>query len=199
MTVIIRTSAQITGSVMATPGFTSLWWVPGTVGGSTADASDCLDRFRDIWGAFSAHISNQLTFIYDPICVAVEATTGVLTGAFAGTLPGPTAGGGAGDALPRQTQGLGRLSTSSVIGGRRVRGRLFLPGPLEADNTSAGVPSSTYVSDAVAAVASILPAGATASAPCIWHRPTGGAGGASPLITGVSASPSWSVLRSRRA
>lgn len=199
MAVILRTMALVTGSAYPVPGLTQLWWAPGTVGGSTADATDCLARFRASWNTFAPHLSNSVSVDFDPICIAVEATTGVLTGAFAGTDPLTVTGAAAGDVCPRQTQGLLRLGTSTVINGRRVRGRLFLPGVLEADNNVNGVPFSTYTSDATTAFSSILTPGATASSPVIWHRPQGGAGGASPAVTSVSCSPSWAVLRSRRS
>ncbi|HZX42118.1 MAG TPA: hypothetical protein VFE93_09790, partial [Myxococcaceae bacterium] len=153
MAVILRTMALVTGSAYPVPGLTQLWWTPGTVGGSTADATDCLARFRASWNTFAPHLSNSVSIDFDPICIAVEATTGVLTGAFAGTDPTTVTGAAAGDVAPRQTQGLLRLGTSTVISGRRVRGRLFLPGVLESDNNVNGVPFSTYTSDATAAFA----------------------------------------------
>ena len=198
MAVILRTAALLTGAASPDPGFTSLWWIPGTVGGSTADATDCLARFRASWDAFKANIHQDYTIDFDPICIAVESTTGVLTGAFAGTDPASVVGTGTGDPLPRQTQGLVRLTTSTVIGGRRLRGRLFIPGPLESANTTGGLPSSGYPSALTTSFGSLLTAGATASSPVIWHRPTGGTGGNNALITGIGGATTWSVLRSRR-
>jgi hypothetical protein len=194
----MRTAAIIGGSAFPSPGFTSLWWAPGTVGGSTADATDCLARFRTLWEGVKAIMSTTVTIDYDPICIAVEATTGALTGAFAGTDPLSSTGADSGDALPRQTQALLRLATSSVVGGRRLRGRLFIPGMVETSNTSTGQVVGTTVSTLTTAGSTILAAGATASAPVIWHRPEAGAGGVSALITGVSCATTWSVLRSRR-
>ena len=199
MAVIIRTAALLTGTAIPSGGFTSLWWSPGTVGGSTADATDCLARFRTFWDGVKSHMSTGISVDFDPICIAVEATTGVLTGAFAGTDPTTVVGTNAGEILPYQTQGLVRLATSSVISGRRVRGRLFIPTPGEADNTAAGAPNATYVTDVTTAAATLLAAGATASDAVIWHRPTGGTGGGSADITGVSCATTWSVLRSRRS
>lgn len=199
MTVILRTAALLTGVSQPTGGFSSLWWLPGTTGGSTADATDCLARFRTFLDGCKSHMDDGLTWDFDPICIAVEDSTGVLTGAFAGTDPASVTGTAAGDPLPAQTQGLVRLATATVINGRRLRGRLFLPGPVEADNTAAGVPSSTFLSDVLTAANTLLAAGATASAARIWHRPTGGAGGSSGTITSTSVLTSWSVLRSRRS
>lgn len=198
MAVILRTNAIIGGSVMTSPGLSTLWWTPGTAGGSTADATDCLARFRTFWDAIKAHIAGSIVITFDPVCVAIEATTGVLQGAFTGTTPLSVSGTNATDPLPRQTQGLIRWGTNSVIGGRRLRGRLFLPGPCEGDNTSGAVPLGTYVSDVNAATAPLLVAGATTSIATVWHRPSGAGAGASSLITSASCSPTWSVLRSRR-
>ena len=197
MTVIIRTAAVLTGASFVEPGFTSLWWQPGTAGGSTADATDCLARFRSFWESAKTVMDPGITVDYDPVCIAVESTTGVLTGAFTGTDPASTVGTATGDVLPHQTQGLVKFSTASVFNGRRLRGRLFVPGPVESANGATGSPSSAYVTALNTAGALLLAAGATASVANVWHRPVAGVGGAS-AITAVSASTSWSVLRSRR-
>jgi hypothetical protein len=199
MAVILNTRATIAGTGFSTPGITQLWWSPQTAGGSTADATDCLARFRAFWFALVARIYAGTTFTFDPTCIAVEATTGVLTGAFAGTTPAVVTGTEAGDPLPRQTQGLLRMGTSTVISGRRVRGRLFIPSPGEGQNTSGSGPIAAYMTDVTTAGGGLLVAGATTSMPVIWHRPGPGGAGASPLVTSMAASGEWSVLRSRRA
>lgn len=198
MAVILNTRAVIAGTGFSTPGITQLWWSPQTAGGSTADATDCLARFRAFWFALVARIYTGTTFTFDPTCIAIEATTGALTGAFAGTTPAVVTGTEAGDPLPRQTQGLLRMGTSTVISGRRVRGRLFIPSPGESQNTSGSGPVAAYMTDVTTAGGGLLVAGTTTSMPVIWHRPVAGAGGASPLVTSMAASGEWSVLRSRR-
>lgn len=198
MAVILRTAATLTGAAYSSPGITILWWAPQTAGGSTADATDCLARFRASWNAFVSFMQPSVTLAFDPICLAVEATTGVLTGTFVGTTPANVTGTGTGDGLPRQTQGLCRLGTSAVISGRRLRGRLFMPNPNEADNSSGGTPTSTYTSGITTSFASLLTAGATTSMPVVWHRPKNGAGGASSLVTSIGGANTWSVLKSRR-
>lgn len=199
MAVIIRTAALLSGTAIPGGGFTSLWWAPGTAGGSTADATDCLARFRSFWELIKSHLTTGLSIDYDPICIAVNDATGVLTGAFAGTDPTTTVGTFAGERLPLQTQGLLRLQTSTVVNGRRLRGRLFIPGVCETDNDATGNPTAGFVTDLNTAGAALLAAGATASDAVIWHRPTNGAGGSSADITGISAASSWSVLKSRRS
>jgi len=198
--VILRTAALVTGSGLPSTGITQLWWLPQTTGGSTADATDCLARFREFWAEISDQMSDDISINFDATCICVEATTGVLTGAFTGTDPSTVTGASADDPLPRQTQGLLQLNTSSVISGRRVRGRLYIPGMVESRNDTSGNPSSGFISDvAGSAAAELLPAGATTSSLVVWHRPTNGAGGAHAAVTGVACSSSWAVLRSRRS
>lgn len=199
MAVILNTRATIAGFGFSTPGITQLWWSPQTAGGSTADATDCLARFRAFWQAIVAQVYAGTTFTFDPTCIAVEATTGVLTGAFAGTTPAVVTGTAAGDCLPRQTQGLLRMGTSTVINGRRVRGRLFIPNPAEGANVLGTGPEAAYTTAVTTAGGGLLVAGATTSMPVIWHRPSGAGAGASPLVTSFSASDTWALLRSRRS
>lgn len=198
MAVILRTAAVIAGPAYSTPGFTSLWWAPQTTGGSTADATDTLARFRAFWQALITFMSTGTTVTLDSTCIAVEATTGVLTGAFTGTAPGVVTATGAGDPLPRQTQGLLRLGTATIISGRRLQGRLFIPNPIESHNDLGVGPTSAYSSAVTTAGGGMLTAGATTSAPVIWHRPGPGGAGSQGTVTSSSCSLTWSVLRSRR-
>ena len=141
----------------------------------------------------------SITFTFDQTVLAIEATTGVLVTTFTAAPALAVTGTDTGDVLPRQTQGLLRWGTASVIGGRRVRGRLFMPAPAEDQNSISAAPEAAYQSALTTAGATVFVAGATASAACIWHRPNGAGPGASPLITSAAAAPVWSVLLSRRA
>lgn len=198
MAVILRTSAIISGTALPGGGLSTLYWAPGSVGGSTADATDCLARFRGIFNSFVTHIGVGCSIAFDQTVLAIEATTGVLVSSFTAAPALTVTGTAAGDGLPRQTQGLIRWGTATVINGRRVRGRLFMPAPNESDNDVGGTPVPAYVTALTTAAATIFTAGATSSEACIWHRPGVGAG-ASPDITSAVASTTWAVLRSRRA
>lgn len=199
MAVMLRTVGTVTGTGIADPYLIQLWWLPGTAGGSTADATDCLARFRTMWNSLAAKMTTGLVAAFDPVCIAVEATTGVLTGAFTGTQPLNATGSGGTSPLPRQTQGLIRLGTSSVVNGRRVIGRIFVPAPDEGDNDTDATPNSSYLSQLNTAAGTLFTPGATSSAAAVWHRPVGGAGGTAVLITSVSAQDRWAVQTKRRA
>lgn len=203
MSVMLRTLAR--GSFGSdSSNLFSMWWAPGTLGGSTADATDILARFRAMWNTLGAKIGTGYSILFDPICIAVESTNEQLMGAFAGTQPAAVLGAGGSSPLPLQTQGLIRWGTAGVAGGRRVRGRTFVPCPDEGDNTVGGVPGTSYTSQLAAAVTSLLTAGTTGSVPVVWHKATP-ATPTRPATTGaayeiISGSPSfaWSVLRTRR-
>jgi len=199
MAVILRTSAIISGTALPGGGLSTLYWLPGSAGGSTADATDCLARFRTVFDGLKSHVSTGITWSFDQTVLAIEATTGVLVTTFTGAAALSVTGTAAGDGLPRQTQGLIRWGTATVIAGRRLRGRLYVPAPPEADNDATGVPSSTYKNDVTTAAATIFIAGATSSEACIWHRPVGGGGGSNGDITSATTSATWSVLVSRRS
>jgi hypothetical protein len=149
--------------------------------------------------SIAPRLSSTISFVFDQTVLAIEATTGVLTGSFTAAPALTVVGGSGSEPLPRQTQGLIRWGTASVINGRRVRGRLFVPGVQEGDNDGTGSPLAALVTALTTAGATVFIAGATSSEACVWHRPTGGSGGASPDITAASGSPTWAVLRSRRA
>ena len=199
MAVIMRSAAVLGGGAIPSGGFSSMWWSPSAAGGSTADATEILARFRLFWATVAGAMTTGVTVTFDPICIAVEDSTGVLTGSFAGTQPASVTGTAAGDPLPYQTQGLLRLFTSTVVGGRRLRGRLFVPAPPESLSTSGSGPTTAYQTSVDAGGDSMLVTITTPSDPVVWHRPVGGAGGSSGLVTSTAASPTWAVLRSRRS
>jgi hypothetical protein len=203
MSVMLRTLAR--GQFGSdTSHIFQMWWAPGTLGGSTADATDILARYRAMWAALGAKICTGYSITFDPICIAVESTNEQLVGAFAGTQPANVSGAGGSSPLPLQTQGLIRWGTAGVAGGRRVRGRTFVPCPDEGDNDSAAAPSTSYKSQLAAGVTALLTAGTTGSAPGVWHKATEATEdrpatvGAIYAITSGAASSSWSVMRTRR-
>lgn len=198
MVVMMRSDAHLTSSLSSDPWLSTMWWIPGTAGGSTADATDILDRFRDFWVAVAPKIANGVSIQMQGTCVAVESATGVLTGVFSGTAGTAVASSAGSGPLPAQTQGLIRWLTNGIVLGRQVKGRTFVPLPDEGDNQTTGQPGSSYTVQLGLGGAAILAAGATASAACVWHRPGPGGAGSAHAITGYTPQSTWAVLRSRR-
>lgn len=105
--------------------------------------------------------------------------------------------------LPAATQLLVRLETGVVVAGRRLRGRMFLPGFTEiATNNSGGVLASF-----ITATNGFLEDWATlgTARPVVWHRPKPPPGGVGPdtpgsfsQVVGATLWNQWAVLRQRR-
>ena len=122
--------------------------------------------------------------------VATISLSGVLE-SVTSTTPATGTGTLAGTAVPQASQGLLRLLTSTVAGGRLLRGRLFLPAVGVNDNTN-GVPSATYTADYNAAAAALV---ADANSDWqVWSRTNNGAAS----ITSATCWSKFAVLRSRR-
>jgi hypothetical protein len=122
--------------------------------------------------------------------VTVMSLSGTQTGGFGVS---PVAGGGtlSGDALPWSTQLLVRYTTGIYIGGRQIKGHLFLPGWSETQNTD-GAPVSTLKTTVQNAANTLV--GVSSPRWAVWSKKTASISS----ITGASVSSQWAVLRSRR-
>ena len=178
---IVWTGAQIQGGGLTTFYFSD-------AGGTAAQAVTAVNTFlaatedRRVIGtawAFAGDVQ-----ILNTATGALQAVTTVTPSSGTGTL--------AGDALPAQTQGLLRLLTTSVVSGRLLRGRLFLPGCGEADSGSGGTPGSTYRNDYDAAAAALIADGSSVWQ--VWSHTHGSAGDVTQAITWTK----YAALRSRR-
>lgn len=163
----------------------------GTVGGTAQQAVTAAGTF---WGAVDADMANNLTWA----TLAEVDTLNEVTGALLATdVTTPVTGTGA-DASNQAafaTQGLIRLSTDEIQNGRRVRGRIFVPGMTTA-NEAEGLLDAAVITSWNTAIAALI-ADATSTLN-VWHRPVNGAGGAQATVTGGSTSNQFAILRSRR-
>lgn len=197
MAVILRTRATLNyGS--GGPGLFTAYWAPGTVGGSTADATDCVARVRAGWQAWRNNLPSTYTAVFQTDVAALEATTGVLTGLFSATPPADVTGAGGVLQAPTAAMGLLRLRTNVIISGRLLRGRWFV-GPLsQACVDGFGNLTAGNLANFNTGGAAILAAGATTSALAVWHRPTPTTAGGHALVSSISTWNEIAVLRSRR-
>jgi hypothetical protein len=198
MTVMLR-SVTTWSNVQGLPGYTNLYWRPGTGGGSTADASDIAARVRACWLACVGALVTGMTLQVSGVTEAIEDTTGALTGVFTGTTPAVVTGTGGGSLAPRGSGWTVQANTDLIVGRRFLKGRTFLaPLPTTAFNAS-GTPLGF---GAVAtAFNAMLTGGSTASFPVIWSRPivgTGARAGTSGPVTLYAVSQVPTLLRSRR-
>lgn len=101
-----------------------------------------------------AHISVGYSTVGDPSVEIIDTTTGKPTGAAAVTRANHVGTQG-GDALPWANQGLVQLRSGIYVNGREQRGRIFIPGTAEPDN-SGGVPIAAYRTDILLAAGLLM-------------------------------------------
>ena len=168
----------------------------------TPTAQENVDDVDTFWTALANLMDNAITWTVGPEVPILDEETGELVGVTSVTA-GTGAGTAAGDALPYATQGLVRLATDDFVAGRRVRGRIFLPGIDENFNAATGIPSSTFLSTVQTAVTNLIAAGGL----LVWARPFAGAEGppvrparlgSKASITASTVWTQWAVMRSRR-
>lgn len=152
-------------------------------------------KVANMWAAMTTQMSNLLSFTVQSPVDVIDPSTGNLENSFAVT-PTPGVCNLTGDPLPFMSQGLIRVETGVILAGKRLRGRIFVPGPTENVNGT-GTPAGTYVSALTTAAQSLLAAGDPVLA--VWHRPPpGGNTGLAVGAVGATGQPKWAVLRSRR-
>lgn len=181
----IRTTWQ---GVAGTPYYTNLYFTDtGTNGPPLAAASAVDTMFENIAG----NISNGLDWTVEGDVPVIDDATGILTGSWG---VGNRFGNGTNvsELLPRQAQGMIRWETGVVVGGRRLRGRTFVPGPTEPLNEVGGNPVSGYV-DGLEGTGEFL-----RDSPNCELRVYSPTHHTSAVVTAVSAANYWATLRSRR-
>jgi len=125
-----------------------------------------------------------------PDVATIDEASGALT-AVVSTATSSGVGTAAGVVLSPTTQGLLRNLSSVVVGGRLLRGRLFLPGATATHNVL-GAPSSSYLTAYNGAASALIADPNTVWK--IWSRTYG----TSAAVTTANVWTKWAVLRSRR-
>nr|CRY97480.1 hypothetical protein [uncultured prokaryote] len=136
-------------------------------------------------------IHDSLTVSIDPDVPVIDPGTGDIVdylNAAQDPIDQPTADG---DMLPPGNQALITWRTGTVIGGRRILGRTFLPGFTEPDSTN-GKPVQTLVDQLGGAARGLVDS--ESAQLVIWSRSNSD----SAVVNGASCSDQWSSLRTRR-
>lgn len=158
---------------------------------NAASATACHVAVATFWNTVRAVIADDFVYTVQP-AIAQMGTDGQITGELIASNVASAVGQDAGDPLPFQTQGEVALLTSAFSAGRRLQGRLFIPGPTETSNTQ-GAPTSAYISTVNGALQTYV-ADATNVDPEVWSR----AHSVSAGVTSGIVRSGWRVLRSRR-
>lgn len=196
MSTILRVRATLVYGTGG-PGVHTSYWIPGTTGGVTADASDAVARVRAFFAAVAAQYPNSTTVTVQTDVAQINDNTGALIGGLTAATVGTVVGTGGSVVGPLAGMALLRLRTGLVVNGRRLAGRWYC-GPLGtgAQSAAGGIATGT-ITAFNSAGATMLAAGATSTVLAVWNRP-GATVGLSTAVTGVSTWDQMAVLRSRR-
>jgi hypothetical protein len=185
--IIQRVRTVLTG-VAGSPWYSNLYCA-----GSTSDASLEIDAIGEFWDAVSAVMHTSVTWRVEGIVANVNDATGSIVSTSSNS-DYTGAGLDTGDLLPIATQGLLQMRTGIYVGGREIRGRLFVPGAVE-DSSTAGKPGTVFRDTVQAAFDDKLSTSGQLNGELVIYSPTYGT---SEQVTNASVWSDWAVLRSRR-
>ena len=178
------------------PGLSTFYFDPGVVTVDAAMVTGVTGRVRSYFDAWKAFMPTANTAAVDAVADILDPLTGNLTGQVsAGAAPSVVVGTG-GIQGPAFVACVGRLTTNSFIGGKRLRGRTYA-GPLAASFTDSTTPEGGLQA-AVQNGLVLLNTSGGGPGLVVWHRPVGGSGGAMAAVINTSASPVYGILKSRR-
>jgi hypothetical protein len=197
---LVRVQTVWTG-VAGAPYYTNLYCI-GPL--ATNNGNDMATAWRAFLSSLVANLMSGLVATIDPELLEFNEVDGVVTGAGA-TTQAPITFTSAGDQMPHSQQLLVQWTTGGIVHNRRVRGRTFIPGGVEAHNGPTGIPASVVGTPLQSAIDTYLstmsgrariwsrPVTAEQATPTVPARP----GSAHAILSGKVA-PYWAVLRSRR-
>lgn len=166
-----------------------------------ADGSGLVPSIRsgvnDLWDALKGNFTAAYTVRVSPECRILNTATGVLEDVESDTASYSVTGTGSGNSAADATQALIRWTTGTIVAGRRLQGRTFLPGT-PTSSVSNGNLAGFAVSGINGAVAAWLADPTKSGGFSVWHRPKAGGGGSASAVVGGTVWGEFAVLRRRR-
>jgi hypothetical protein len=193
---MLRVRATIAGFAGG-PGL--MTWYFGVASPDVTTATRLLTTVR---ANFIEHIRGSAvdttSWTLNPDVDVIDAATGDITDTLSCAAPAVSMGAGGSGMAPPATAALLRLKTSLFIGGRRVRGRMYIsPLATAAVDTSGQVSAAQHTALALAG-SGLLGSLTSGDLWGVWHRPVSGAGGQLAQITVTDVPLKLAVLTSRR-
>lgn len=170
-------------------GHVSVYYFDATV--AVATQRNFLNTFCTQVKAFQ---STGTVFVIRTTGRELDVTTGTLTGAWTESTVYNGAGGAGSVPVPDASQALVQWRTNTIVAGRFLRGRTFIPGLGIGHAVGGNVLGTTAT--AIANAGQTL--AASAAVLQVWHRPIAGSGGSAAPVTTASCWSEFAVLRRRR-
>lgn len=146
------------------------------------------------WGAVDGALDNSVQWSVRGEGIEIDDATGTLVDSWAEASAKTGQGAGNDNPVPDAAQVLVRWRTSSVVNGRFLVGRQFIPGlgALNSTDGNVGGTSITIVQNAANALI------ASGTGLVVWHRPGPSGTGSSTAVSTASVWSELAVLRKRR-
>lgn len=145
-------------------------------------------------GAIDGALDSSVTWTVSTSGREWNSTTGALEGAWSDSTPYTGVGGVSGEPVADATQILFRWDTATIVNGRFLTGRTYVPG-CAIINMADGNMEET-IRAAIEANGQTF--AGSAATPVVWHRPISGSGGQEAQMQVCSVWSEFAVLRRRR-
>lgn len=146
------------------------------------------------WAACEPYLDSLTEWTIRTSGDVLDSATGVLIGDWSEATARTGTGNLSGTPVPNSANILIRWATGSVVSGRRLRGRSFIPGSSSTANDGGHLGSA-----AIAAITTAANTFASAGNNFgVWHRPIQSAGGTFVTVNGASVWEEYAVQRRRR-
>jgi len=183
--------------VGGSPFYSNIYFLNATGANQAASVIAIVKAF---WTTLQPTMLPTMPYVVEADVPVINEVDGKITAIHTGTAqPGTTTG--TGDVLPMASQLLAKLSTNGFVNGRRVRGRIFIPAQLEANNVN-GRPAAALLTTLNGALTTMIGGAQQVS---VWSRPYTDPLGVKPsrpgsqyAVTAGTGWTEWAVLRSRR-
>lgn len=182
------------------PGVSNFYFAP-TVSAVAADVLAAAGRVRAFFAGITLCLPTPVSIQVQADAQIIDPATGAVTGSIVAG-PAPAVVAGAGGAFYSAVSGACVVWRTGVTVGRNVvKGKTFVV-PLTAaayDGDGTLLASRLAELRAMGLALGVSGAFPPAQSLCVWHRPTGGAGGQAILSTGATVNDRVAFLKSRRA
>lgn len=207
MATLMRARWVGTGPAAQDPVLLQTFYRPGTIGGSTSDASDILAKFKTFLTANVTNFYTGMVYRAQLNVDCIDDVAGDLVNSFTGTDPGTVTGTGTGDPLSPALAWVIKLPTATVLRKRFVKGRIFFGIPSEGRSDSpGGTPSAAGAAVLQTAANAWITGFTSGTQVVVWARPVYNAdrtvrlhdGTNAPVINAQVRTDGWGTQRRRR-
>lgn len=187
-TALIRKIDVVWSGLAGAPYFTQFFY-----GHEAGQATSAAAQLRAFLASWTAVLATGLNIDIQPEQSVIDTASGKPVAVEIGGAQGQITCSGPGDPLPWATQVVLRLPTAQFNNGRRLRGHIFIPGPVESQCTNGVLPAAALTSMNTWVTQHVSNTVATGKW-AVWSRAHSGWAS----IESPSVWPQFGVLRRRR-